>query len=43
MRSHSDIRLRVAAFGLRWGSTGGGGAAGPVASATGAVTASPGR
>ena len=43
MRSHSDIRLRVAAFGLRWGSVGGGGAAGPVASATGAVMASPGR
>jgi hypothetical protein len=39
-RSHSDIRLRVAAFGLRWGSVGGGAAA-PGASATGAVTASP--
>ena len=42
-RSHSDIRLRVTAFGLRSGSMGGGGAAGPGASATGTVMASPGR
>ena len=42
-RSHSDIRLRVAAFGLRWGSAGAAAPRAPVASATGAVIASPGR
>ena len=43
-RSHSDIRLRVGGLRLARGApSGGGGAAGPAASATGAVMASPGR